>query len=60
MNFDLTDEQRMILDTVREFTTRELRPLEAEVQRAELEGRHFPAGPQLRELQRKAREAGRA
>jgi acyl-CoA dehydrogenase len=58
MDFDLTDEQRMILDTVREFTTRELRPLEADVQRAELEGRHFPSGPELRALQAKAREAG--
>ncbi|TMD07407.1 MAG: acyl-CoA dehydrogenase [Chloroflexi bacterium] len=58
MDFGLSDEQRMILATVRDFVTRELVPLEAEVQRGELEGRKFPDRPALRRLQEKARAAG--
>jgi len=38
MDFTLTDEQRMIQRTVREFVTRELLPLEGEVLRREREG----------------------
>ncbi len=58
MDFALTDEQRMILATVREFVTRELLPLEAEAQRAELDGRQFPGRAELRSVQAKARTAG--
>ncbi len=58
MDFGLTDEQRLILSTVREFVTRELLPLEAEAQRAELEGRSFPGPGDLRRLQQRAKTAG--
>ena len=58
MDFALTNEQRMILSTVREFVTRELLPLEPEVQRAELEGRSFPEPTDVRRLQQKAKTAG--
>jgi len=58
MDFALSDEQRMILATVRAFVQKELLPLEAEIQRSELEGRHFPDPPTLRRLQATARKAG--
>ena len=58
MDFSLSDEQRMILGTVREFVSRELMPLEAQIQRAELEGRHIPDHSTLRQLQASARKAG--
>jgi acyl-CoA dehydrogenase len=58
MEFGLTDEQRMILGTVREFVTKELLPLEAEAQRAELEGRSFPGPDDIRRLQQRAKTAG--
>src|SRR5260370_37171164 len=58
MDFGLTNEQRMILGTVREFVTKELLPLEAEAQRAELDGRSFPGPGDLRRLQQRAKTAG--
>src|SRR5581483_9756738 len=58
MDFALTPEQRMIVDTTREFVRRELLPLEAAVQQAELAGTHFPGPDEVRRLQLKAREAG--
>lgn len=58
MDFSLSPEQRMILDTVREFVRRELIPLEREMQRAEMEGRVFPDQETLRNVQAKAREIG--
>src|SRR6202022_4911457 len=58
MDFGLTNEQRMILGTVREFVTKELLPLEAEAQRAELEGRSFPGPSDIRRLQQRAKTAG--
>src|SRR2546421_3643605 len=58
MDFSLSDEQRMILGTVRAFVQKELVPLEARVQRAELEGRHLPDRSTLRQLQATARKAG--
>ena len=58
MDFGLTDEQRMILGTVREFVTKELLPLEAEAQRAELDGRTFPGPGDIRRLQQRAKTAG--
>ena len=58
MDFALSDEQRMILGTVRQFVQKELLPLEAEIQRAELEGRQFPDRTTIRQLQATARKAG--
>ncbi len=58
MDFALSDEQRMILGTVRQFVQKALVPLEAEIQRAELEGRQFPDRRTLRQLQATARKAG--
>ena len=58
MDFALSDEQRMILGTVRQFVQKELLPLEAEIQRAELEGRQFPDRNTTRQLQATARKAG--
>src|ERR1700730_2893053 len=58
MDFGLTDEQRLILGTVREFVTQELLPLEAEAQRAELAGRSFPEAADIRRLQQRAKTAG--
>src|SRR5256885_17063695 len=58
MDFALSDEQRMILGTVRQFVQKELLPLEAEIQRAELEGRQFPDRNAIRQLQATARKAG--
>src|ERR1700686_2778915 len=58
MDFGLTDEQRLILGTVREFVTKELVPLEAEAQRAELEGLSFPEPADIRRLQQRAKTAG--
>ena len=58
MDFGLNNEQRMILATVREFVTRELLPLEAPAQRAELEGRTLLEPADLRRLQQKAKAAG--
>ena len=58
MEFGLSDEQRLILATVREFVTRELLPLEAEAQRAELDGRSFPGPGDIRRLQQRAKTAG--
>src|SRR5256885_14819232 len=58
MDFGLTNEQRMILGTVREFATKELLPLEAEAQRAELDGQSFPGPGDIRRLQQRAKTAG--
>jgi len=58
MDFGLADEQRLILGTVREFVTKELLPLEAEAQRAELDGRSFPGPDDIRRLQQRAKTAG--
>ncbi len=58
MDFALSDEQRMILDTTREFVRRELVPLEKEVTRAEMDGRDFPDRHAVRSLQQKAKSAG--
>ena len=58
MDFALSDEQRMILGTVRQFVQKELLPLEAEIQRAELEGRQLPDRNTIRQLQATARKAG--
>src|SRR5579859_647473 len=58
MDFGLTDEQRMILQTVREFVQKEVAPLLPEVQKAEIRGERFPDRSTIRGLQAKARTAG--
>jgi acyl-CoA dehydrogenase len=58
MDFSLTDEQRAIRDTARQFIAREVLPLEPEALRRER--RHEPGltRDELRELQLKARKFG--
>ncbi|MGZ3600869.1 MAG: acyl-CoA dehydrogenase family protein, partial [Ktedonobacterales bacterium] len=58
MDFSLTDEQRMIQRTVRDFVTRELLPLEGEVLRREREGQVGITRAQLHELQLRAKDYG--
>ncbi len=58
MDFGLSDEEKMILQTVREFTDKEVRPLLPEVQKAEIRGERFPDRGTLKSLQQKARTAG--
>jgi acyl-CoA dehydrogenase len=58
MDFALSDEQKMILQTVREFVRRDLAPLLAEVQKAEIRGERFPDRSTTRGLQQKAKTAG--
>src|SRR4051794_27268661 len=58
MDFSLSDEERAVRDTAREFITREVMPLEQEALRRER--RHEPGldRSELRELQLKARKFG--
>lgn len=60
MDFRLTEEQKLILETVKEFVQKELMPLEPELQAAELrgEGDRFPDAATVRRLQLKAKELG--
>jgi acyl-CoA dehydrogenase len=58
MDFSLTDEQKMIQETVRSFVTRELMPLEPTVLRREREGKRGIELEQIRELQVRAKEMG--
>ena len=58
MDFGLSDEEKMILQTVREFTDKEVRPLLPEVQKAEIRGERFPDRATVKALQAKARTAG--
>ncbi len=58
MDFGLSDEEKMIINTVRQFVARELLPLEPLVSREEIAGRRFPDLATLRELQQKAKTAG--
>ncbi|GCE22356.1 acyl-CoA dehydrogenase family protein [Dictyobacter kobayashii] len=58
MDFSLTDEQKMVQQTVRDFVKRELMPLEGDVLRNEREGRPGIEPGKIRELQRKAKEMG--
>jgi acyl-CoA dehydrogenase len=60
MDFRLTEEQKLILGTVREFIKTELMPLEKPLQEAELrgEGHEFPDRATIRQLQMKAKELG--
>lgn len=60
MDFRLSSEQKLILETVRTFIRTELMPLEGELQEAELAGRghEFPDADTMRNLQLKARDLG--
>ena len=58
MDFGLSEEQRMILQTVRDVVRKEVAPLLTEVQKAEIRGERFPDRPTIRSLQAKARTAG--
>ncbi|MCL2581062.1 MAG: acyl-CoA dehydrogenase family protein [Streptosporangiales bacterium] len=58
IDFSLSDEERLVRDTIRQFVDRELKPLENDVLRNEREGRPAFEPGQLRELQDKARKAG--
>lgn len=58
MDFRLSDEERMIRDTVRDFVTREIVPLESEVLQNERQGVAGISRSQLKSLQQKARAIG--
>jgi acyl-CoA dehydrogenase len=58
MDFNLTEEQRMIQKTIRDFVNKELIPLELDVLKNEREGRPGISRDKLRSLQLKAKEAG--
>ena len=58
MDFDLSAEQKMMLDVTRKFVERELAPLESAMQEAERAGRYFPDPETTTGLQLKARQSG--
>ena len=58
MDFGLSEEERMILGTVREFVQKEVVPLLPEVHKAEVRGERFPDRSIRRSLQERARTAG--
>ncbi|KWZ84981.1 MULTISPECIES: acyl-CoA dehydrogenase family protein [Heyndrickxia] len=58
MDFTLSDEQKMIQRTVREFVKKELMPLEQEVLKNEREGRPGLTDSVIKNLQEKAKAAG--
>ncbi|GAB1694408.1 acyl-CoA dehydrogenase family protein [Krasilnikovia sp. M28-CT-15] len=58
MDFSLSDEERAIRDTARQFITREVMPLEQEALRRERAHRPGLERSELRELQLKARKFG--
>lgn len=58
MQLSLTDEQKMIQDTVREFVRKELIPLEFEFIRNEREGRTGISKERYKQIQLKGKEAG--
>lgn len=58
MDFSLTDEQRSIRETARDFIAREVMPLEPEVLRRERRGEPGMTHDELRALQRTARDFG--
>jgi acyl-CoA dehydrogenase len=58
VDFSLTDEQRMVQQTVRDFVTRELLPLEPEVLRNERVGKRGITAEQVRQLQERAKNMG--
>lgn len=58
IDFSLSEEQRMIRGTIRDFIEKEVMPLEPQVLRNEREGRPGVERAQLKELQAKAKAAG--
>jgi len=60
VDFGLTQEQKLILETVRDFSRTELMPLEEEMRKAELEGwgDKFPDEETTKRLRLKAKELG--
>ena len=58
MDFSLSDEQRSIRDTARDFIAKEVVPLEPEVLQRERRGESAMSHEELRALQRKARDFG--
>ncbi len=58
MDFELSSEQKMMLDVTRRFVERELMPLEGQMQEAELAGQYFPDPETTKALQLKAKQAG--
>ncbi len=58
MDFDLSDEQRAIVEAVRDFVRREVMPLEAEMMRRERAGHPELGADELTELRQKARRSG--
>lgn len=58
LDFSLSDEQRMIRDSVRAFIRKEIMPLETQVLRNERAGRPALEPGQLKELQKKGKDAG--
>jgi acyl-CoA dehydrogenase len=58
VDFSLDDEQKMVQQTVRNFVTRELIPLEGQVLLNEREGRHALEREKILELQQKAKKMG--
>lgn len=58
MDFTLTDEQKMIQRTVRDFVKKELMPYEQQVLKNEREGRPGMSREEIDRLQQKAKNAG--
>ncbi|MFF0458605.1 acyl-CoA dehydrogenase family protein [Nocardia africana] len=58
IDFSLSDEQRMMRDSVRSFVAKEIMPLETQVLRNEREGRPGLEPGQLRDLQLRAKNFG--
>lgn len=58
MEFNLNDEQKMVLKTVRKFVKKELIPLESRVLSNEREGLQGIAEEEIRKIQLKAKAAG--
>lgn len=58
MDFTLSDEQKMVQKTVRDFVNKELKPLEQEVLKNEREGLPGISTEKIKELQQKAKEIG--
>jgi acyl-CoA dehydrogenase len=58
VDFSLTQEQKMVQRTIREFVKNELMPLEQQVLRNEREGRPGITSDELKALQLKAKELG--
>ncbi len=58
MHLRLTDEQKMVKETIRRFVEKELMPLENDVLRNEREGRPSLPNEKLEELQKKAKDMG--